>query len=590
MNANLNSLFTEIELAQTPWKIKGVSEFDTKMTGRCGFIIEGLGIKFDCGVQFEKPGPTFLTCTKYGNVRELPSTYLVPIEESSTEKQIVILPEKIADSVKNFVVGAMMMTKSTRDPSTLKISFDFTMTNDTDCINMKIKNIRFKIEPLQNGYGFTEIRTKLNDEYKGLTQHELSELKKKGVDICHDKEIPSFCYVSNISNEIFSLEKSKIKKYINVVLSCPFLFPEDKEKAAELGCLHWSDIEHFIASNSSTKFIVCGFSVSYDYKTLTDFFSAIGFANVIPHVNMHHPNLHMMNAHMFKEVTVPQTLYKLKGSSEAARRTGFLMEIKKNVAVKLDCGVEIGETTENVPIFVTHSHYDHVRELPSAGLKMKMQGKKQTVVIPQKIINSVKNYVKATYAMVDPTLNVNDMFDFVSMNDTDPIYIKLGDTNFKIEPFKCTHSTSCLGYGFIEIRDGEEIPIFCYIGDTDHRVLVTEKAKLEKYIIIIIECTFIFPEDKKKAKKDKHMYVEYLNVFAESHPLTTLILYHFSLRYNYKTITEFFASQKIVNLIPFVNKFLHEGNVQDVCCEHEDQEDHEEDEKDEGDNEGNLVQ
>jgi ribonuclease BN (tRNA processing enzyme) len=146
---------------------------------------------------------------------------------------------------------------------------------------------------------------------------------------------------------------------------------------------------------------------------------------------------------------------------------------------------------------------------------------------------------------------------------------------YKIEAIRCNHG--CIpttGYGFSECRErikdeylvtnetGKRVckfgreemakkkadgtladlkevvytPMFAYICDTDHKVFESdgknEGYKLEKYPVIMIECTFYAPEDKKKAKKDKHMHWDNLSVYIAAHPEKYFKLIHYSQRYN----------------------------------------------------------
>lgn len=146
---------------------------------------------------------------------------------------------------------------------------------------------------------------------------------------------------------------------------------------------------------------------------------------------------------------------------------------------------------------------------------------------------------------------------------------------YKIEAIRCNHGgIPTTGYGFSECRERikdeylttdatgkrvcilskEEmgmrksagtladmkevvfIPAFAYICDTDHKVFSSdgknEGHKLDKYPVIIIECTFYDPKDKKKAKNDKHMHWDNLSQYISSHPDKYFKLIHHSQRYN----------------------------------------------------------
>ena len=87
-----------------------------------------------------------------------------------------------------------------------------------------------------------------------------------------------------------------------------------------------------------------------------------------------------------------------------------------------------------------------------------------------------------------------------------------------------------------DMKETVDVPMFAYICDTDHMVFSSdgknEGHKLEKYPVIIIECTFYAPADKKKAKNDKHMHWDNLALYIAAHPDKYFKLIHHSQRYN----------------------------------------------------------
>jgi ribonuclease BN (tRNA processing enzyme) len=158
---------------------------------------------------------------------------------------------------------------------------------------------------------------------------------------------------------------------------------------------------------------------------------------------------------------------------------------------------------------------------------------------------------------------------------------------YEIEPIRCNHGGQPThGYGFIELRtklkdeyftldssgkrvcklskkelyelkknnkldtmkDIIKVPIFAYICDTDHKVFLRdhkyEGYKLDKYPVIIIECTFFKDGDIKKAKKDKHMHWFNLRKYILEHPNKYFKLIHISNKYTSTDIQEF---QSIIN-------------------------------------------
>ena len=60
------------------------------------------------------------------------------------------------------------------------------------------------------GYGFTEVRDKLKDEYKNIDGKELGKLRKDGVTITEKKEFHIFCYIGDTDLRV--LENNELLK------------------------------------------------------------------------------------------------------------------------------------------------------------------------------------------------------------------------------------------------------------------------------------------------------------------------------------------------------------------------------------------
>jgi ribonuclease Z len=269
----------------------------------------------------------------------------------------------------------------------------------------------------------------------------------------------------------------------------------------------------------------------------------------------------------------------------------------------LDAGLSANISPEY--IMITHCHSDHCANIP---YHLYTCHKKIAIFSPPESFMRINNYIKAAYLM-SADIDDEDLLDVTKIYDMIPAYE--GDTEIligekveqykdengdlltrykggkpmKVEIIKCDHSVPCVGYGLIESRiklkpeyehiQGKELgalkksgvdinykvdfPFFCYLGDTSHEVL--KDSRLEKYSTLMIECTFIYPEDHDNAILTKHMHWEYLKPYVLSHPKMNFVLYHFSQRYKPEQIKEFFDNefydkeQKIL-LIPNVKVWI----------------------------------
>jgi ribonuclease Z len=102
----------------------------------------------------------------------------------------------------------------------------------------------------------------------------------------------------------------------------------------------------------------------------------------------------------------------------------------------------------------------------------------------------------------------------------------------------------------ININEDFEHPLMCYLGDTNEYIL--KNPILDKFKLIMIECTFLDDDHIKEAKDNRHMHWIHLKTYVILHPDTTFILYHFSFRYTKVYIKSFFEKENINNIYPWV--------------------------------------
>ena len=286
---------------------------------------------------------------------------------------------------------------------------------------------------------------------------------------------------------------------------------------------------------------------------------------------------------------IKNTPWTLTGFSRAARNT-FIYIPELGIAFDAGLATEVSPTH----IFISHAHIDHVGELykyfidPANGTP--------TVIIPKPSAVYIRNFVQSAIQMTKHNFLININWNVIEASNPtfatlEPVYLPnymiIKNIKFMIELFKCSHTITTTGYGLIEIRsklkteykdlsqseinalknDGVQIcdeilyHHFCYLGDTDHHILYTDKMStrfnpnLEKYNTIMIECTFLYSDKTKQAKKNKHMLWDNLRPFIEAHPNITFILYHFSMCYRDKEIIRFFENINLPNVIPLVSDF-----------------------------------
>jgi ribonuclease Z len=266
-------------------------------------------------------------------------------------------------------------------------------------------------------------------------------------------------------------------------------------------------------------------------------------------------------------IKLKNTPYTLQGYSVAARNTGFYIP---ELRIALDCGVPSNHSPEH--IFITHCHLDHCGCLPNTIIDT---GSVQPrIYVPKYCEEQLRNYIHHTFVMTknNQNPNIHNKCRIIGGLIGERINTLIKKMPYVIDVFKSFHTVPCVSYGFSEIRtklkpeftnckqseieeaklngievtNQIEVPQFCFVGDTDERILTN--SNLEKYPTIIIECTFLYPEHEIHAKKDKHMHWNKLEAYIRSHTNNNFVLIHFSSRYTDEEITTFFSDKSLENL------------------------------------------
>jgi ribonuclease Z len=90
----------------------------------------------------------------------------------------------------------------------------------------------FAVEHTAPAYGYTiiERRTKLKDEFVGLPQDKLKELRDRGIDITRAIEVPQIAYIGDTAPTP-ALIREDVRKANIAICECTFAEPEHKDRA-----------------------------------------------------------------------------------------------------------------------------------------------------------------------------------------------------------------------------------------------------------------------------------------------------------------------------------------------------------------------
>lgn len=91
------------------------------------------------------------------------------------------------------------------------------------------------------GYTVMERRSKLREEFVGMPQEQLVELKKSGTEITRTLEIPLVCYTGDTAKGPW-LDRPDVRQAKILVTECTFIDPADRGRASVGRHLHLGDI------------------------------------------------------------------------------------------------------------------------------------------------------------------------------------------------------------------------------------------------------------------------------------------------------------------------------------------------------------
>jgi ribonuclease Z len=282
----------KIKLVNTPFCVIGESVAARYTT----IYISGLNIMFDCGhtITEKNPSLVFISHVHLDHVRGLTSLIL-----DTTKKYcpLIFVPIASKELLKIFLTSAIDMTKHSDKVKPAKLNIiGVRFTGDAPYFlsfeHMMINKKEYKIELFKcthtiptTGYGIIELRNKLCDEYVGLSQKELEDIKKESINITKQIELPLFCFLGDTTHHVlFNGDKynSHIEKYYNIIIECTYLDDLDIDLSHINKHIHWQNIKKYILDHPEINFILYHFSMKYDYEFIKTFFEKENIKNVNP--------------------------------------------------------------------------------------------------------------------------------------------------------------------------------------------------------------------------------------------------------------------------------------------------------------------
>jgi ribonuclease Z len=223
--------------------------------------------------------------------------------------------------------------------------------------------------------------------------------------------------------------------------------------------------------------------------------------------------------------------------------------------------LEFGRAPEDVVgyanVCVTHGHLDHMAGLAHHASRRRLGGLPPArVFVPAEAAPDVADWLAASERLE----NVRYGVDLVAAKPGDRVRLR-NDLELRVLPGR--HRVPTVGYLFSEVRhklraelEGmtgeeiaamrargtavtrrEEIPLLAYPGDCSAEVF-DEAPELFDARVLLIECSFVLPQDVDRAGEYAHIHLDDVSARADSFRNEAIVLTHFSQRYRPAEIRE----------------------------------------------------
>jgi ribonuclease Z len=243
--------------------------------------------------------------------------------------------------------------------------------------------------------------------------------------------------------------------------------------------------------------------------------------------------------------------------------------------VLLEFGRAPHDTVSYRTICLTHGHLDHAAGLAHHASRRRLTGLPPArVFAPEEAIRPLTAWIAASEELEGVTYGI----ELVAGRPGEAVALR-NDLEVRFLPGR--HRVPTVGYLFSEVRmklreelagAGEEeiirlrsegqpvtrretIPLLAYPGDCGPEIF-DAAPELFTARVLLIECSFLFPEDRERAHAYGHLHLRDFVERAERFRNDAIVLTHFSLRYRPPEIREALAelppslAERVVPFLP----------------------------------------
>jgi ribonuclease Z len=243
--------------------------------------------------------------------------------------------------------------------------------------------------------------------------------------------------------------------------------------------------------------------------------------------------------------------------------------------VLLEFGRAPEDTVGYSTICLSHGHLDHAAGLAHHASRRRLAGlPRARVFVPEEAVSDVRQWISACERLED----VRYGLDIVAARSGDSFPLR---RDLKIRFLPGRHRVPTVGYLFSEVRAKlktefrdlrgseiaalrgrgveitriEEIPLLAYPGDCGVEIFEAV-PELFSSKVLLIECSFLLPEDLGRARGYGHLHLEDFLERADLFQNEAVVLTHFSQRYRPEEIREALArlpprlAERVIPFLP----------------------------------------
>jgi len=262
------------EKIQTTLDVNIPANPDTKLIGysrgafKTGLMLAPFNIFLDAGIcsQYE-PSAILIT---HGHADHIGELYSILIANTRKEKVQIISSANLIKQVSYYLNSMATMSKSSPCNYNKWNPISIVDRHQLHINNQLIEIDAYKMDHTIDtiGFGISQIRNKLKEEYQGKSKEELIEIKKTD-SLMEPVKFPLLFFGGDTGCD--ALESLPFDLYPVIVIEATYLNAEHTEKAREKKHLVITDLEPYFERYQYTQFVLIHFSCIYKIDEIKTF-------------------------------------------------------------------------------------------------------------------------------------------------------------------------------------------------------------------------------------------------------------------------------------------------------------------------------